>query len=202
MKAKERIIDLSDIKEDELDKTASFTDLMSRSERKKRKKEKQENIDNIAEINTEDIIETNNFKEEVEQVSEIEQVEEYLNKTERYENLTKIIEDELNAVEDETDNLFDESNNNSYSFSGMLIASGSFLIVSTFIFLYVILFTEYLSDKTFLYIDIISLIGMYFIFSISIIVNRKGSKILSIINYLSFLFFTVFNTLLLLNYIK
>ena len=30
-----RIIDLSDIKSDELDKTASFTDLMSRSERKR-----------------------------------------------------------------------------------------------------------------------------------------------------------------------
>jgi hypothetical protein len=35
-------IDLSDIKEDELDKTSSFTDLMSRSERKKRMKEKEE----------------------------------------------------------------------------------------------------------------------------------------------------------------
>ena len=38
MKTREKIIDLSDIKEDELDKTASFTDLMSRSERRKRKK--------------------------------------------------------------------------------------------------------------------------------------------------------------------
>lgn len=41
METKERLIDLSDIKDDELDKTASFTDLMTRSERKKREKEKE-----------------------------------------------------------------------------------------------------------------------------------------------------------------
>ena len=35
MEKKENLIDLSDIKDNELDKTASFTDLMSRSERKK-----------------------------------------------------------------------------------------------------------------------------------------------------------------------
>jgi len=41
-KDKERYIDLSDIKDDELDKTASFTDLMSREEKKKRKRIKEE----------------------------------------------------------------------------------------------------------------------------------------------------------------
>ncbi|MBQ9318565.1 MAG: hypothetical protein IJR82_02920 [Bacilli bacterium] len=204
MKEKERIIDLSDIKEDELDKTASFTDLMSRSERRKRRKEKekQENDVEITEINTKENLETNISKENLENVSEIEQIEEYLNKTEKFEHLTKDIEEELNVVETETDNLFDDTDNNSDSLSGMLIASGIFLIISTFIFLYIMLFTEYLSNQTFLYIDIIVLMGMYFIFSISIIANRKGGKILSLINYLSFLFFTVFNTLLLLNYIK
>ena len=37
-KDKNRYIDLSDIKEDEMDKTASFTDLMSREELKKKNK--------------------------------------------------------------------------------------------------------------------------------------------------------------------
>ena len=41
-KDKERYIDLSDIKDDELDKTASFTDLMSREEKKRRKRIKEE----------------------------------------------------------------------------------------------------------------------------------------------------------------
>ena len=41
-KDKERYIDLSDIKDDELDKTASFTDLISREEKKKRKRIKEE----------------------------------------------------------------------------------------------------------------------------------------------------------------
>lgn len=35
-------VDLSDIKEDDLDKTASFTDLMSRSEKKERERIKEE----------------------------------------------------------------------------------------------------------------------------------------------------------------
>ena len=41
-KDKNRYIDLSDIKEDEMDKTASFTDLMSREELKERKRIKEE----------------------------------------------------------------------------------------------------------------------------------------------------------------
>ena len=41
--AKKRL-DLSDIKENDLDKTSTFTDLMTRTERKNRKKEKEENI--------------------------------------------------------------------------------------------------------------------------------------------------------------
>lgn len=44
MKEEERYIDLSDIKDNDLDKTASFTDLMSRSERRLREKKKNTKI--------------------------------------------------------------------------------------------------------------------------------------------------------------
>ena len=199
MKTREKIIDLSDIKEDELDKTASFTDLMSRSERKKRRKEKEEKIyyEEVEENNDQN----NHSNEEMENVSELENIEEVLEKTEKYENLTKDIENKIDSMEDETVEIFEDDNDNNYG-SGMMIASGLFLIISTFIFLYVILFTDYLNKQTFLYVDIISLLSMYFIFSISIIASKKVSKILSIIIYLTFIYFTVFNTLLLLNYIK
>ena len=40
-------IDLSDIKKDDLDKTSSFTDLMSRNERKKRMKEKNNDVEEM-----------------------------------------------------------------------------------------------------------------------------------------------------------
>ena len=51
-----RKIDLSDIKENDLDKTSSFTDLMSRSERKMRKKQlTEEDIDNTIDTNNNDI---------------------------------------------------------------------------------------------------------------------------------------------------
>ena len=49
-------IDLSDIKEFDLDKTSSFTDLMSRSERRKRKDEKEKNKKNIDNIDIEDML--------------------------------------------------------------------------------------------------------------------------------------------------
>ncbi len=49
-KNKERYIDLSDIKDDDLDKTGSFTDLMSRSELKKHNRKKEEQTQELKEI--------------------------------------------------------------------------------------------------------------------------------------------------------
>ena len=94
MKTKERLIDLSDIKDDELDKTASFTDLMTRSERKKREKEKKKNIENIKidkDITNDNIVDNLN----IENVSDVENIEEVLSQTKQYEDLTKTIDKEI-----------------------------------------------------------------------------------------------------------
>lgn len=59
----ERIIDLSDIKEDDLDKTSTFTDLMSRSERREYKKEKELEDKKIREENLKEIMNPKTKKE-------------------------------------------------------------------------------------------------------------------------------------------
>ena len=51
-----RVIDLSDIKENDLEKTSSFVDLMSRSERRKRQLEKEGNNIEFANNDIEDMV--------------------------------------------------------------------------------------------------------------------------------------------------
>lgn len=208
MKTKERLIDLSDIKDDELDKTASFTDLMSRSERRKREKEKKKK--NIDEINIEDAkIEKKDNKEkdlnnnfDINNISEIESTEKILEETKQYEDLTKTIDKDLNIKDNDLsyddDNLDDDKK---YG-SGLIIVMGLFLLISTGIFLYSILFTNNLDKNKLIIIDSIIISSMYFIFSLSIIGGKKFSKCLSIFNYLIFIAYIAFNTLIALNYIK
>lgn len=202
MKTKERLIDLSDIKEDDLDKTASFTEIMTRSERKKRNEEKK-----LQESNQEkDFFENYNLENnELENVSNIESNEEYLNKNEQYEtstneNLFEEIQKENNSnLEDENDFIFEEKKK--YG-SGLIITMGLFFIVCIIIYIYNIIYTSILDKKRYLYIDSSSLVLIGFIFGISIISGRKFSKFLSILNYLLSITYIIFNILLILKYIK
>lgn len=213
MKTKERLIDLSDIKDDELDKTASFTDLMSRSERKKREKEKKKK--NIDEINIEDAeiekkdnkVEDLNNKLDIDNISEVESTEEILEETKQYEDLTKTIDKDLDIKDkvfkkEVTYDDYDELDDNKKYGSGLIIVMGLFLLISTGIFLYSILFTDNLDKNKFLIIDSIIISSMYFLFGLSIISGKRFSKFLSIFNYLIFIVFIIFNVLITLNYIK
>ena len=213
MKTKERLIDLSDIKDDELDKTASFTDLMSRSERKKREKEKKKkNIDEIniedAEIEKKDNNEEDlNNKLDIDNISELESTEEILEETKQYEDLTKTIDKDLDIKDkvfkkEVTYDNYDELDDDKKYGSGLIIVMGLFLLISTGMFLYSILFTDNLDKNKFLIIDSIIISSMYFLFGLSIISGKRFSKFLSIFNYLIFIVFIIFNVLITLNYIK
>ena len=213
MKTKERVIDLSDIKDDELDKTASFTDLMSRSERKKREKEKKKkNIDEIniedAEIEKKDNNEEDlNNKLDIDNISELESTEEILEETKQYEDLTKTIDKDLDIKDkvfkkEVTYDNYDELDDDKKYGSGLIIVMGLFLLISTGMFLYSILFTDNLDKNKFLIIDSIIISSMYFLFGLSIISGKRFSKFLSIFNYLIFIVFIIFNVLITLNYIK
>ena len=195
MKTKERIIDLSDIKDNELDKTASFTDLMTRSERKKREIEKKKEKINKFDKN----IETSNTIEntELENISNVETTEEKLNQTKKFEDLTQTLNKEININEED----IEEDIKSKYG-SGIIIVMGLFLIISTSLCIYSILFTSILDKNKYLYIDIMSLSGMYFLFCLSLISGKKFSKFITILNYIAFIIFISFNILLKLNYIK
>lgn len=203
MKKEERFIDLSDIKDNDLDKTASFTDLMSRSQRKLREKEKKQATlekNNDLEKPTDDILniinessnkETNiNNELSVETPSDIES----LNKTTQLNNI------EYNTNVD--DSIEEEFENKGKYGSGYIIIIGLFLILSIVYFLYSIYYTDILDRNKFLLIDSTILLSMTFLFGISLIGSKKVSKVFSILNYIVLVGFIAFNVLLTLNYIK
>lgn len=205
MKTKERLIDLSDIKDDELDKTASFTDLMSRSERKKRAKEKKKTVkdDDLDKV----VIDENNnitMKDEIEKVSEVESIEEALSQTKKYEELTQTLSKDIklenNKKEEQNDDDLDLEDGK-YG-SGIIILNIIFLLISLGIFIYLVLFTDNLNRRKFLYIDSTLLSGMFFLFGISLMGGRKFSKFISILNIIGFIGFCILNILIGLNYIK
>ncbi len=200
MKNKERLIDLSDIKDDELDKTASFTDLMSRSERKKREKaKKKDDLDKIV------VDENNNIamKDEIENVSEVESIEEALSQTKKYEELTQTLSKDIKLEKKDEENNYEDFDLDDKKYgSGLLISNILLLIISLGLILYLVVFTSYLNRRRFLYIDLGLLSFMFFLFGISLMSGRKFSKFISIVNIISFIGFIVFNGLILLKYIK
>lgn len=218
MKTKERYIDLSDIKDNELDKTASFTDLMSRSQRRQREKEKKKNLEEVFNESENDIDTVHNNSEqenqiEIEEVSNVESTEELLSQTKQYEDLTntfnnnieiknkeKTFKKECNYdVEEVIDDNLEITESFGYRF---IIVSAIFLLISTGIFIYSILFTNSLNKNIFLYIDSACLLIMHFFFTISLICKSIVSKVISILIYLLFTGFIIFNVLITMNYIK
>ena len=202
METKERLIDLSDIKDDELDKTASFTDLMTRSERKKREKEKEKKI--LNDYETENFVNDNSIDDtEITNISNIDTADDFINTTNQYEEVNDVTNDKFdNAVNKniyDDDLLLDE--NKKYG-SGFIITTALFFIVCIAIFVYNILYTNNLDKSKYLYIDSLGLGGICFLFGISIMSGRKFSKFLSILNYLICIIYISFNVLLILDYIK
>ena len=202
MKSKENLIDLSDIKDNELDKTASFTDLMSRSERKKRenekkKREKKNNILDNLKIDDDNNITING---NIEDVSKVESVEETLSQTKKYEELTQTLSKDVKLSNDNYSD--DELDHDNKFGSGLLIVNILFLLAALCMFVYLVIFTVNLNRRKFLYIDASILSGMFFLFGISLISNKKISKFFTFLNIISFICFCIFNSLLYLNYIK
>lgn len=209
MKTKEKLIDLSDIKDDELDKTAAFTDLMSRSERKRREKEKKKEKEKEKKNNELDkvVVDENNnitMKDEIENISDVESIEEALSETKKYEELTQTLSKDIkidNSKDvDETDDDFDIDDKKFGS--GLLIVNILFLLLSLGLVIYLVIFTSHLNRRRFLYIDFGLLTGMFFLFGISLMGGKKLCKFFTILNIVSFIGFIIFNGLLFLNYIK
>ena len=188
-------IDLSDIKELDLDKTSSFTDLMSRSERRNRKieKEKLENIDDIEEMVDEKKRSTKDLTLELEKAKEYSKKtsDEELDKTQILE-LTRQMK--FNFEETKKENI----KNKKKGVSALNII-GEINLLCIGYYIYLLTFTNYQSDeKTYILTGGI-IILLVLLFGLSIITNKKLSKLFNVLNILAIIAFIIFNVYTLTN---
>ena len=225
-KDKERYIDLSDIKDDELDKTASFTDLMSREEKKRRKRIKEEEkTRELKEIlmNDEDKKELKKEKKKKERLEKkIQKEEKRLEKEAAKEINDKINDNTLVDDEDlkditKTQRFLDLTNEIKVSMLnnvdeniktekkkfgiGNIVISDLLIIISLAFYIYSILFTNYQNNELYLLIGGLIILSMIMFFCISIISSKIISKVFSILIYLVFTSYVLFNLILVLGII-
>ena len=224
-KDKERYIDLSDIKDDELDKTASFTDLMSREEKKRRKRIKEEEkTRELKEIlmNDEDKKELKKEKKKQERLEKkIQKEEKRLEKEAAKEINDKIKDNTLVDDEDlkditKTQRFLDLTNEIKVSMLnnvdqnikvekkfgiGNIVISDLLIIISLAFYIYSILFTNYQNNELYLLIGGLIILSMIMFFCISIISSKIISKVFSILIYLVFTSYVLFNLILVLGII-
>ena len=192
-------IDLSDIKEYDLDKTSSFTDLMSRSERRSRLKQKetdqQLNTIKSSRNDIEEMIEerkrsTKDLTIELEKIKNKEK-EEKLENTQILE-LTRQMKFNLN------DNVKEERKKG-YNYITFI---GIFILIALVYFIYSLIFTNYLDNEKFLLIDSGIILLMFFLFGITLVTTKKNNKFLSVLNLLILIGYIIFNALNILGYLK
>ena len=193
-------IDLSDIKENDLEKTTSFTDLMSRSERKNRTIEK--NIEkDIIKDDIEDMIDekkknTGDLTIELEQIKKrskkyIDDYDEELSKTQILE-LTRQMK--YNFEETKKENEIKKKNGLS-----ILNIIGEVNLLCIGYYIYLLVFTNY-QDKKLNYIATGSIIVLLvLLFGLSIVTRKKLSKFFNILNILAIISFIAFNIYTIIN---
>ena len=184
-----RKIDLSDIKENDLDKTSTFKDLMSRSERKKREEEKlQEENNDIVNMLEEKKKSTKDLTKDLEKIKE---KDEELASTQILE-LTRQMKFNINEN-------IKEERKKGYNY---ITYTGIFNLIALAYFIYALLFTNYLDNEIFLVINGGIILLMFLIFDISILTSKKTNKVLSIFNFLILIGYVAFNLLNILGYLK
>ena len=222
-KNKERYIDLSDIKENDLDNTASFTDLMSREEIKKRKKiQEEEKTQELKEILMNDEDKKRLKKEKKKKEKKIAKEEKRLEKTaikelnNKSEDNTLLDDEDLKDIT-KTQRFLDLTNEIKVSMLnnvdenikpkekklsiGNIVISDIIIIISLAFYIYSILFTNYQNNELYLLIGGLIILAMIMFFCISTISGRILSKIFSVLIYLVFIGYIMFNLILVLGII-
>ena len=193
-------LDLSDIKENDLDNTSSFVDLMTRSERKKRAIKKQKELKEILfEEEKNKVKNEKKDKKRKEQLNKIAKSGIDDKPKVKLENTTKLKNLKNEVTTSMYDNLEDNINNTNTDSKygiGNIMVIGIFIIASLIYYIYSILFTNLQTDDTYLLIEGLIILAMITFFCISIICGKILYRILSILNYLIFIGFIIFNLLL------
>lgn len=203
-RSNDRIIDLSDIKENDLDKTSSFTDLMTRSERRMRKLEKEQK-NTISDLNNNDIEdmiiekkkntsdltkELKNIKDDKKSVDE-KDIDENIGKTQILE-LTRQMK--FNFEETKEENLKNKKRGIS-----VLNIIGEINLLCIGYYIYLLIFTNYQDDQQNYLITGGLIILLVLLFGLSVVTNKKISKFFNILNILAIIGFIGFNVFTLLN---
>ncbi len=193
-------IDLSDIKENDLDKTSSFTDLMTRSERKKRKKEKEDLLNEFQNYNDDILDMVEEKKKSTKDLTiELEKAKEKYNKEETDNNIgkTQILEltrqMKFNLEETKSENI--EKKRKGISILNII---GEINLICIGFYIYLLIFTNYQEKQETYLITGGIIVLLVFLFGVSIISNRRISKLFNILNILaiiSFIGFNVYNIL-------
>lgn len=178
-----RNIDLSDIKQNDLDKTSSFTDLMSRSERKKRTN----NIDDIEEM----IKERRKSTTTLSKKEENDEVEENLGKTQILE-LTRQMK--FNFEEKKEENI--EKKKSGISALNII---GEVNLLCIGYYIYLLTFTNYQDDQNKYLITGGIIVLLVLLFGLSVVTPKKISKLFNILNILTIIIFIAFNIFTLLH---
>ncbi|MDO4963648.1 MAG: hypothetical protein Q4E75_06125 [bacterium] len=185
-------LDLSDIKEEDLELTSSFTDLMSRKEKKERKRVKEELIEDNNDIeemieerkrSTKDLTkDLNSLKEEYKKQ---DNPDESLGKTQILE-LTRQMKFNFEEAKEE---------NNKQKKKGIsklnVIGEVSLLCIGYYI--YLLVFTNYQDNKNNYLITGSIIVLLVLFFGLSVVTGKKLSKFFNILNILTILAFIIFN---------
>ncbi len=211
-------IDLSDIKEYDLDKTSSFTDLMSRSERrahkrakeqiinemdkednhksrKKKKENKEEIADTIDDISYDDIDIDNIDLENIEDINldtdDIEIIDEDGLNTTQLLDITRQMK--YNFEETQEENV-----QNSKKGVTLLNIIGIVNLLCISYYIYLLVFTNYQDNQQNYLITGSIIVVLVLLFGLSTVTGKKVSKIFKILNILAIISFIAFNAYILL----
>lgn len=227
-----RNIDLSYLSNDEydLDKTSSFTDIMSRSERKKREYEKQhEDNDDIEKMvnekkrNIEDIENTKDIEKKEFDKASIE-IDKKLNKKEKATIKEEDVKDNKKSqvqsneiTEDDKlaktqileltrqmkfnfEETKKENNENKKKGISILNIIGEVNLLCIAYYIYLLIFTNYQNNKQNYMISGGIVILLVMLFGISVITGKKASKVFNILNILVIIAFIAFHAYTLIEF--
>lgn len=195
-------IDLSDIKNNDLDETSSFTDLMTKKERLNRRN----NSNDIVEMINEKRKNINNLTKELEKVKKeyIKEIQNEKTITKKKENIdeslgkTQILE-LTRAMKFNFEETKEENKNKKKHGISPLNIVGELNLFCIGYYIYLLAFTNYQDIEIRYMLNGGIIVLMVLLFGLSVVTNRKISKFFYIINILIIITFIIYNTYTLIN---
>ena len=179
-------MDLSIIKENDLENTATFTDLMSRKERKKHKKEKDINLEENTKNEDSMEFETEELSSQIAENKTVEISE---------EDIKAIANADINEDIDE-ETIYEEKEPKEFKNIFNTVFISLILIVLIGLYVYAITYTKILEKDLYLKIDGFALIFLVFNYCLMTISRKKVAIFFTIINYLTVVGIIALNTLI------